>query len=392
MITMHPVVLRGCTTWDRDKLPLEEFQGRMNDVKTMMREQAIDCLIVYGDVRDFAELCYLTNYIPKHSSAMVVIPSDGDPYLIAAVAGTRDLPAVQVLTWIGDIRSTKRLDDELNKLAQSVRNQNRHLTVGICNPDLMRATLYRKIREACHGLQMKDVSAWFKRKLSFKRPREAAVMKHSARILRQAVNGFRETFSQSRNVVSALIEAERIARTSGAQDIRFLFSADEGRTLQPFEKLIEHRADAAYAYIAVEYLGYWAEGFVTIPAANLTDDHKAQADAYQKASVLLSCLIGSITAGACIADVAEGASRLLGGDYALHPVVSGKFGHSIGLSLSESPSLDASSEHVIEPGTFYSLHAAITGGASAESSGNALLSAMVHVTESGSEVLWSSLE
>lgn len=353
----------------------------MSQVRRMMREQQVDCLIVYGDVRDYAELCYLTNYIPKHSSAMVIVPADGDPYLLAAVAGTRDLPAVQVLTWLEDIRSTKRLDEELGQLAQSVREQNKHLTVGVCNPGLMRATLYRNIIDACHGLQVKDVSTWFKQQLHSKRPREVEVMKHAARILRQAVKGFKDTFAQDQHVVAAVIEAERVARTSGAQDIRFLFSVDEGRTLQPFEKLVDDSADSAYAYIAVEYLGYWAEAFVTIPAA--------PQPVYDKASELLSYLIDSTKKGARIADIADGASRLLG-EFTTHPIVSGKFGHSIGLSLSESPSLslEEEKERVVEPGAFYSLHAAITDGDSA----NALLSAMVHVTESGNEVLWSSLE
>jgi hypothetical protein len=66
-----------------------------------------------------------------------------------------------------------------------------------------------------------------------------------------------------------------------------------------------------------------------------------------------------------------------------HPVASPVFGNSIGLSLEEAPMLSAASAATLVAGAVYSLRAGLLDGE------GAIVSAMIRITESGNEVLWS---
>ncbi|WP_102348815.1 aminopeptidase P family N-terminal domain-containing protein [Bacillus sp. Marseille-P3661] len=380
MRTMHPVVLHGYTQLDSTYLPVEEFAERLENVQKMMVRHELDVLIVYGSVRDYSELCYLTNYIPKHSHALILIPAKGQPCLLAGVAGTRDIPAVQALTWLEDIRSTKKLKAEISSFLENITVGKANAAIGICNKDIMRASLYQDIVDACQTNEFKDMDEFFRQILEQKRPREVSTMEAASEILRLAVEELKIVYRNSGDIIAAVTEAERVARLKGAQDVRLLFSLDEGKTLRPFEELVgKVHTHTAIAYMAVEFLGYWAEGFVTIANENPY--------IYQKATELLFYLKTSLQKDVPIADIVRGADQKIA-PYSLHPLVQGGYGHAIGLSISETPVIQTSSAvEKVKTGSIYSIHAGLTN----QNDENVILSALVLVEEDGSVILWSSI-
>ncbi len=378
MQTMHPVVLHGSTAWDQERLPRDEFNERLQSIQEMMRQNEINGLIVYSDCRDYARLCYITNYIPKHSWAIVLIPVHGKPRLLAKVAGSRDIPSVSVLTWIDDIKPAQNITGEIELFVSEVAEDGQPV-IGICGKAEMRHTVYTEIAAGCQGNSLKDMDIPFDQLLRHKRPREISVMREASGILKSVVEAMKEIQRRGGSVVTTAVEAERVARYLGAHDVRVLYSTNHGKTLEPFETLSDVRNDRLVSYVAVECLGYWVEAMVTLSQQASPIDLRA--------AELLQFLTQSLKPGAKVGDLVHQAEKMAQ-PYQLHPLLQNGFGHSIGLSIVEAPLLHASrSENKVEAGTVYSLHAGLTDN----KDNNVLLSSMMLVTENGNEILWSSV-
>ena len=59
METLHTVLNRGCSIWDRERVSEDEFRGRLGHVRRGMKERDVDLLLVYGDSRRFGQLAFV---------------------------------------------------------------------------------------------------------------------------------------------------------------------------------------------------------------------------------------------------------------------------------------------------------------------------------------------
>ncbi len=377
MQTMHPVLYRGCAAWDQERLPVDEFEERLRSIQAAMKENRLDGLIIYGNGRDYAKLCYVTNYVPRTRWAFALIPQAGRPVLAARVGSVRDLPAVKLSTWVEDVRFAKDFSEDVRQFVGQISGSGSP-AIGICGKERMTVSMLSSIEAGCLGLALQDADLLLDRLLQIKRPREIAVMRESANILQSAVMAMKERHQRGGSVMTSVVEAERIARYLGAQDTRVLFSLDNGKSLQPFETFTEDRNDTMMVYLAVEYLGYWAEAMVTI--------NQQQHPVYERAREVLQFFAQSLAPGAKIANLVQDAAEKIK-PYRLHPVAQGGFGCGIGLSLGERPFLQpAFGGEEVQAGEVYSIHA----GLSDPDEHHALLSAMVWVKPDGNETLWMS--
>jgi len=111
----HSVLKRGCSTWNPQELPQEEFQARLDAVREEMARHDLNALVIYGDNYSFADLCYLTNYFPKVRGGIAVVPRDGAISLLLNI-GSRDVPFAKTLTWVEDVRASNQVGAEGAKL------------------------------------------------------------------------------------------------------------------------------------------------------------------------------------------------------------------------------------------------------------------------------------
>jgi Xaa-Pro aminopeptidase len=207
-----------------------------------------------------------------------------------------------------------------------------------------------------------------------KRPRELTMMRASCALVQTAAKAFADTWRQSGEPETAALEAERLARSLAAQDVRTLISLDGGRTLVPYQGLFEKKPGPLVGYLAVKVMGYWADLFVTV------DERRTEAS--RRAEAALDALIAAVRPGAPAADVFAAASSALG-PLPLHPVLGGSVGHGIGLSLDEQPELRAGADTELVEDGLYTLQV----GTADPAAGNALVSAIVRNAAKGAEVL-----
>ena len=379
MQTVQPCVTIGSYIWAQDRLPYDEFTLRLDALRAAMERNGWPAVLVYGDVREHSALAFLSSFIPRVRWGMALLPRTGDARLLCAMS-TRDLPAMRTLTWIADVRSgmgpewEKAFDpwfegfksDQAQKLG----------TIGF---DIMAPVLYAAVRRSLgerFALQRADDIAAIPS--CRKRPRELSMIRASCKLLETAAKTFAEGWRGSHEPETAALDAERLARSLAAQDVRTLVSLDGGRTLVPFQGQFEKCAGPLVGYLAVKVLGYWANTFITV------DDDSITAAA-RNIEAALDAIIANMRPGARTDALHAKAVDALA-PYKLHPVLGGSVGHGIGLSLHEGAEFQASADATLVEDGVYTLQVGIVD----TKAGNVLLSAIVRVAAKGAEVLLRS--
>lgn len=378
MLTMQPSVTIGSYLWAQDRLPYDEFASRLDELRAAMDRNDWPAVLVYGDVREHAALAYLSNFIPRVRWGMALLPHSGEPRLLCAMS-TRDLPAMRTLSFIADVRSgmgpewEKAFDPWFERLAGE-----RNREFGTLGFDIMAPALHQAVRRSLgERFSLRRADEDLTVPPQRKRPRELTMMRASCRLAQTAAKTFVDAWRESAAPETAALEAERVARSLAAQDVRTLISLDGGRTLLPYQGRFEKKAAPLVGYLAVKVMGYWADLFIT------ADDRRTQASRCAEAA--LDSLAAALRPGARAADLHAAASRALS-PLPLHPVLRGGVGHGIGLSPNEEPFLRAGAETELVEGAVYTLQV----GTADPAAGNALLSAIVRNAAGGPEILLRS--
>ena len=378
MRTMQPSVTIGSYTWAQDRLPSDEFELRLADLRAAMEQKTWPAVLVYGDVRDHAALAYLSNFIPRVRWGMALLPRSGDPRLLCAMS-TRDLPAMRGLTWIADVRSgmgpewVKAFDPWFAQLKAE-----QPLELGTLGFDLMAPVLREAVRRSLgEHFTLRRADDVLAVPPERKRPRELTMLRASCKLLETTARAFVDSWRNSREPETAALDAERLARSLAAQDVRTLVSLDGGRTLIPYAGRFEKTAGPLVGYLAVKLAGYWADLFITADETPTAAAHHAAA--------ALDALIAAVKPGARAGELFATATEALA-PYSLHPALGASVGHGIGLSLDEPPDFRADSGAELTENGIYTLQ---IGVADADA-GNAFMSAIVHNTPSGAELLLRS--
>jgi Xaa-Pro aminopeptidase len=376
MQTVQPCVTIGSYVWAQDRLPHDEFTLRLDELRAAMDYNGWPAVLAYGDVREHAALAFLSSFIPRVRWGMALLPRSGDARLLCAMS-TRDLPAMRTLTWIADVRSgmgpewEKAFDPWFDGLKGDQAQKLGTLGFDIMAP-VLHAAMRRSLGDRFALQRADDVVAIPARR---KRPRELTMIRASCKLLETAAATFAESWRSNHEPETAALDAERIARSLAAQDVRTLVSLDGGRTLVPFQGRFEKCEGPLVGYLAVKVLGYWADMFVTV-------DDGSVAAAARHAEAALDAVIANMRPGARTDALHAKAVGALA-PCTLHPVLGGSIGHGIGLSLREGAEFQASGDAVLVEDGVYSLQF----GAADAKAGNVLTSAIVRVAAKGTEVL-----
>jgi Xaa-Pro aminopeptidase len=376
MQTMQPSIMLGSYVWAQDRLPQDEFVVRLNALREEMARNSWSAVLVYGDAREHAALAYLSNFIPRIRWGLALLPRSGEARLLCAM-GTRDLPAMRSMTWIADVQSgwgpewEKAFDPWLERLKGEPTT-----ALGTVGFDIMAPVLHQSLRRSLGNrfvLQRADDIAAIPP--GRKRPRELTMIRAACTVLQAAAKTFAESCRDTGEPETAALEAERVARSLAAQDVRTMVSLDGGRTLVPYQGRFEKKPGPSIGYLAVKAAGYWADLFVSI-------GDRSTVAAARRAVAALDALVDNVRPGVRAAELHAKAIAALAPSK-LHPVLGGSVGHGIGLSLDENPEFRAAGDGVLAEDGIYALQA----GAADPEAGHVIVSAIVRNTATGAEVL-----
>lgn len=326
----HSVLKRGCSTWNPQELPQEDFQARLDLVRKEMARQGLDALVIYGDNYSFADLCYLTNYFPKVRGGIAVVPREGAISLLLNI-GSRDVPFAKTLTWVEDVRASNQVGGDGAKLLKEKGFEKAKIGLadsgkGFPLPQLeeMKAALPEVNWQCCDGI----IAPLRLRKTG----RELAAMREAGRMLNQVCAGAQNFVRPGRKEYEIVADIDRLARDKGAEDIRIL--AGDKRLNPPSFKQAATLGDHWAVYLAVQHERYWAEAGRTYL---LSTGPKLRA-AYRQAQDIVSAMVNQLKPSGAVATIDETARRELGefyGTASLYGLANG-----IGLNQWEAPFLN----------------------------------------------------
>ena len=272
MLTTHPSIMLGSYTWDEDRLPRDEFDARLSQLRATMQKREWSAVMIYGDAREHGDLAFFANFIPRMRWALAVLPREGEPRLLASMS-SRDMPAMRTMTWIADVKSGW----EWNWFEECVGRLPGAGAIGAIGFDLMTPLLLGRLEATIagkHQLECADDLAREARRVH--RPRETALIALAAEAARAAADAIRAAWSDGLDIEAAALAGERAARRLAAQDVRTLVSRDGGLTLEPYSGRFDCRPARLLAYVAVKMLGYWGESFVIAKDDPLGEPARAQ--------------------------------------------------------------------------------------------------------------------
>jgi Xaa-Pro dipeptidase len=327
IFTRHSVLKRGCSVWDREAMPQEEFQSRLDAARREMARAGYEALVIYGDNYSFGDLCYLTHYFPKVRGGVAVVPSTGTISLLLNI-GSRDVPFAKTLTWVEDVRASGQVGRDVAELLNE-----KGLTwakVGFVDsghgfplPQL------EEMKGALRDVEWRASHSLFREARLIKSARELAALRSAGRVLNEIGNGSSGLIKPGREEHEVIADIDRLARDKGVEDIRVLVG--EKRLQPPGCKLTGRVKNHLAVYLAVQHDRYWVEAGRTYLLSN---DPEALG-AYRQAQEMVAKMAAHLKPGGVVATIDETARRELGEFYATASVYG--FGNGIGLNQWEAP-------------------------------------------------------
>jgi hypothetical protein len=240
---------RGLIARSPVELPDAVFDARLDRVRAAMRQAQLDALVVYTNNTRPAAVSWLAGFVPYWSEALLVLPRDGAPDLVAALS-------FRVKSWIERV---SRLDDVLHtpriglKAAQQIAARRPDAVVGVIDFDGLAAGIAADLREGGPGLALQDASSLFETLRASADPAEIALAMKAAAIAHRALSQAR---GDTLNAIIAAVESD--ARALGAEEIYIAAAPDLAKDTRPFRIEGEAALGRTYALRAtIAYKGAW---------------------------------------------------------------------------------------------------------------------------------------
>jgi Xaa-Pro aminopeptidase len=379
MDTLHTVLNRGCSIWNRSLLPVGEFQQRLGQVRKAMKERSIDLVLVYGDSWKFGNLAYVSHFMPKNRGALAVIPQAGEAALIIQEP-SRNNPFSRTMTWFGDVISVGGFAQGLGQVLKERGIEPKRIGL-VTVEEQLGARQWTALGKGLEGVETVHCGDLLGALRRTKSSSEVALVKKSAEILTQAFSLLKKELRPQRKEYEIMALAERVARAQGAEDFRFLIASSSRPELglHPAGPSEVAKGEGILVSMAMSFQRYWAELGQTFslgkPTRNAIESHERVKKLYLKLQAGLRPGVKSSSPDSWTDDCLTSAD-------ARDCVRAYGVGNGIGLDLVEEPLLGNGGNPITE-GMVLTLRVCLQG----KNCGSALVASPHRVTSSGLQSL-----
>jgi hypothetical protein len=247
-------VRRGLIARSHIELPDAVFDARLLRVRAAMQAAEFDALVVYTNNTRTAGVSWLAGFVPYWSEAVLVVPRERGPYLVAALS-------FRVKSWIERV---SRLAEVLHtpriglKAAQQIAMTRADAAVGVVDFDGLPAGIAEDLREGGPALTFHDASALYVSLRAKADPAEIALAAKAAAIGHRALATAQGGNLNAKNLNAMIAAVEQEARRLGAEEIYLAAAPDlvrDGRLRRIEGEAALGKAFALRATVA--YKGTW---------------------------------------------------------------------------------------------------------------------------------------
>jgi hypothetical protein len=240
---------RGLIARSLIELPDAVFGARLDRLGAAMQAAELDALVIYTNNTRPAGVSWLTGFVPYWSEAVLVVPRQGGPYLVAALS-FRVKPWIERVSRLADVLHTPRIG---LKAAQQIAATQADAAVGVVDFDGLPAGIAEDLREGGPKLALHDASALFTALRGVADPAEIALATRAADIGRHALSA-----AQGETLNDMIAGAESKGRELGIEEIYIAAAPDLERDTR-FRR-IEGEAALGKTFAlraTVAYKGIW---------------------------------------------------------------------------------------------------------------------------------------
>jgi len=240
---------RGLIARSLVELPDAVFDTRLARLRAAMQAAHLDALVVYTNNTRPAGVSWLAGFVPYWSEAVLVVPRQGGPYLVAALS-FRVKPWIERVSRVADVLHTPRIG---LKAAQQIAATQADAAVGVVDFDGLPAGIAEDLRDGGPQLALHDASALFASLRAVADPAEIALASRAADIGHRALSA-----AQGETLNETIAGVESKARALGAEEIYIAAAPDLERDTR-FRR-IEGEATLGKTFAlraTVAYKGTW---------------------------------------------------------------------------------------------------------------------------------------
>jgi len=201
---------RGLIARSLVELPDAVFDARLDRVRAAMQAAEFDALVIYTNNTRPAGASWLTGFVPYWSEAVLVVPRERGPYLIAALS-FRVKPWIERVSRVAEVLHTPRIG---LKAAQQIVATRTGAAVGVVDYDGLPVGIAEDLREGGPALTFHDASALFASLRAIADPAEIALASRAADIGHRALSA-----AQGETLNDKIAGMESKARELGAEEI-----------------------------------------------------------------------------------------------------------------------------------------------------------------------------
>jgi hypothetical protein len=266
-------VRRGLIARSPIELPDAVFDARLRRVRVAMLAAQLDALVIYTNNTRPAGVSWLAGFVPYWSEAVLVVPRERGPYLVAALS-------FRVKSWIERV---SRLAEVLHarriglKAAQQIAAARADAAVGVVDFDGLPAGIAEDLREGGAALTFRDASALFVALRTKADPAEIALAAKAAAIGHRALATVQGENLNAKNLNPMIAAVEQEARRLGAEEIYLAAAPDldrDGRFRRIEGEAALGKAFALRATVA--YKGTWIRLVRSVCDAAIAQDAAAR--------------------------------------------------------------------------------------------------------------------
>ncbi len=326
---------------------LTEFQSRLTRAQVAMREEKIDALLfcTEAEIRYFSGFRTLFWQSPTRPWYLI-LPQKGEPIAVIPAIGTE----LMRQTWVKDVRSWSSphpTDDGVSLLADALKAYPRvGLPMGSEASLRMPLLDFERVRSSC-GAEFVDCTPVIKSLRTIKSEAEIAIL---SKICEIGSNAFAnaDTLFHTGQALEDVFRSFKIALLQeGAEDVPYLVGAagegGYGDVISPPTKTPLMEGDVLMLDTGATLKGYFCDFDRNFAVGRASDSAKI---GYEKLWHTTEVGITTARPGVTCAELFHAMHTSLGGGTS----DVGRYGHGLGIQLTEWPSICAHDHTVLQPG------------------------------------------
>lgn len=373
--------------------PQTEYERRIAAVQARLKAEGLAALVAYSNGADPGNARYLVNFETSAGDTIVVVPATGAPMLTTNWLMHGEPMHTSIWTaWLDDVRGAARPGFDRSPDTSVAghaadRVQEAHAAadrIGFAGSAIFPHTVMVALQERLPRATWIPADNLLAEIRAVKSPLEIEVMRRAARIsgrmheeaLRALVPGAREFDVASR--------AHAVAFTEGADSLAFESAVATGpraglKHCAPSDRVVE-AGDMVFLDMAATYHGYCADVSRSTVVGKPSDDQRRFLDTGLE---MFQAALATAGPGVPVQDMIAAARAIaVRAGYEAEYMPKG-FGHGLGCSLFERPSLRPVTTDVLQPGYVFALEPMLIR----INFGTACIEETVLITPTGAEAL-----